>query len=136
MRPSGRAGLCSADGCAALCKFLGPHGQPLFQGPTYGSTQPGWWARFPDALVGVPTGSASGLVVIDVDPDGIDFLLGPYGELLETGRRHKTPRGFHYLFRAPTDRSIRSSISKLAKGVDVRGDGGYIIWWPAHGGTT
>jgi putative DNA primase/helicase len=96
----------------------------------------GWWSRFPNALIGVPTGSASGIVVIDVDPDGMDFLLGDYGELLETGRRHKTPRGFHYLFRAPTDLSIRNSVRKLAPGVDVRGDGGYIIWWPAHEGMT
>lgn len=96
----------------------------------------GWWARFPDALIGVPTGSASGFVVIDVDPDGMDFVLGEYGDLLETGRRHKTPRGFHYLFRAPTDLSIRNSVGTLAKGVDVRGDGGYIIWWPAHGSKT
>jgi hypothetical protein len=93
-----------------------------------------WWGRFPDALIGVPTGAASGFIVIDIDPpDGLDFILSEYGALLETGRRHKTRRGFHYLFRAPTDRSIRSSAGKLAKGVDVRGDGGYIIWWPAHG---
>jgi hypothetical protein len=95
----------------------------------------GWWGRFPNALIGVPTGAASGIIVIDIDPpDGMDFLLGEYGELLETGRRHKTPSGgFHYLFRAPADRSIRNSAGKIAKGVDVRGDGGYIIWWPAHG---
>jgi hypothetical protein len=94
-----------------------------------------WWVRFPDALIGVPTGAASGLLVIDIDPDGIDFLLGEYGELLEeTGLLHKTPRGFHYLFRTPAGLPIRCSVGKLAPGVDVRGEGGYIIWWPAHAG--
>jgi hypothetical protein len=92
-----------------------------------------WWSRFPDALIGVPTGSASGLLVIDVDPAGVDFILGEHGDLLGKGRQHNTRRGFHYLFRAPIDLSIGCSTGKLAEGVDVRCDGGYIIWWPATG---
>jgi putative DNA primase/helicase len=85
-------------------------------------------------LVAVPTGSATGILAIDVDlPAGTDFVL-QHGGLLETGRQHKTRRGgWHYLFRAPSDRTIRCSAGKLAEGVDVRGDGGYIIWWPAMG---
>jgi AAA domain/Bifunctional DNA primase/polymerase, N-terminal/Primase C terminal 2 (PriCT-2) len=90
-----------------------------------------WWARWPKALVGVPTGTASGLVVIDIDPDGIDFLLAH--DDVATGRQHNTRRGFHFIFRVPGDLRIRCSQSKLAKGVDVRADGGYIIWWPAAG---
>lgn len=92
-----------------------------------------WWGRSPNALVGVPTGSITRLVVIDVDPDGMDFILGEHGTLLEAGRRHNTRRGFHYLFRLPDDVVIRSSVKKIAKGVDVRAEGGYIIWWPAAG---
>ena len=92
-----------------------------------------WWTRFPGALIGVPTGSASGLLVIDVDPAGVDFILGEHGDLLDEGRQHNTRRGFHYLFCAPADVSIGCSAGKLAEGVDVRGDGGYIIWWPAAG---
>lgn len=92
-----------------------------------------WWTRSPDALIGVPTGSASGLLVIDVDPAGVDFVLGESGDLLDKGRQHNTRRGFHYLFGAPAELSIGCSAGKLAKGVDVRGDGGYIIWWPAAG---
>lgn len=93
-----------------------------------------WWMRYPDALVGVPTGSTSRLVVIDVDPTGLDFILNEkYGALLETGRQHNTRRGFHYLFRLPDGVSICNSAGKIAEGVDVRADGGYIIWWPAAG---
>jgi hypothetical protein len=91
-----------------------------------------WWTRFPDALIGVPTGSGSGLLAIDVDPAGIDFVL-QRGDILDTARQHNTPRGFHYLFRTPADLSIGCSAGKLAEGVDVRCDGGYIIWWPAAG---
>jgi hypothetical protein len=90
-----------------------------------------WWTRWPNALVGVPTGSPSGLLVIDIDPDGIDFLLAH--EELGIGRRHNTRRGFHFLFRAPDDVRIRCSAGKLSDGVDVRGESGYIIWWPATG---
>lgn len=92
-----------------------------------------WWTRYPNALVGVPTGSTTQIAVVDVDPDGMDFILGEYGALLETGRRHNTRRGFHYLFRLPDGVVIRSSVGKIAKGVDVRAEGGYIIWWPAAG---
>ena len=37
----------------------------------------------------------------------------------------------HLLFH--TDGTVRSSASRIAPGVDVKGEGGYIIWWPAHG---
>jgi hypothetical protein len=29
---------------------------------------------------------------------------------------------------------MRGSVEKLGPGVDIRADGNYIIWWPAHGG--
>ena len=27
-----------------------------------------WWANYPDAIIGMPTGKVSGLVVMDIDP--------------------------------------------------------------------
>ncbi len=90
-----------------------------------------WWEKWPDALVGVPTGAVSNLLVIDVDPDG----EGWYSEnspRLACGRVHKTRRGHHLLYRMPNG-EIRNSTGALAKGIDVRGEGGYIVWWPAHG---
>lgn len=90
-----------------------------------------WCVRYPDALIAVPTGKASGLLVVDIDPDGTDWYAEHSAELA-CGRVHHTRRGHHLLYRMP-DADIRNSASKIAEGVDVRGNGGYIIWWPAHG---
>jgi hypothetical protein len=90
-----------------------------------------WWNTWPDALVGVPTGAASDLVVLDIDPGG-ESWHSANATRLGCGRVHKTRRGHHLLYRMPSS-VIRNSAGKLAKGVDVRGEGGYVIWWPAHG---
>lgn len=85
-----------------------------------------------DALVGVPTGRASRIVVLDADPDGLDWWREHF-DRLAPGRVHQTRRGgFHGLYR-PRGIEIRNSASQVARGIDVRGEGGYIVWWPAHG---
>lgn len=90
-----------------------------------------WWRAYPQALIGVPTGAASGLVAIDVDPKGREWYwrekprLGRY-------RLHQTRRGKHLLYRLNGEQ-IHNSTGELAAGVDIRGEGGFVIWWPAHG---
>lgn len=86
-------------------------------------------------LVGVPTGPDSGFDVLD-----IDYRHG--GGAWEMENAHRIPEtrvhstmsgGRHYLFKhAP---GVRNSASKktLARGVDVRGDGGYVIHPPSFG---
>ncbi len=91
-----------------------------------------WWAEYPDALIGVPTGRASRIDVVDIDPEGLGWYT-EHADALAAARVHRTRRsGFHLLYRDPAV-EIRNSASQIAKGVDVRGEGGYIIWWPAHG---
>jgi putative DNA primase/helicase len=92
----------------------------------------GWWRKYPEALIGVPMGRASGLVAVDVDPDGREWYRTHRGRL-GAHRLHGTRRGKHLLYRM-NGQAIHNSAGEVADGVDVRGEGGYIIWWPAHGG--
>jgi hypothetical protein len=88
-------------------------------------------------LIGIPTGRASGRVVIDVDPrhDGNTWLSENQNRLPPT-LTHGTPRGGEHLaFRDPPDVEIRNSQGRIAPGVDVRGTGGYVIVPPSKGYT-
>ncbi len=91
-----------------------------------------WWNRYPDANIGIPTGERSGILALDVDqPIGLDALEGEHGQLPAT-RTHSTGSGgMHYLYRYPADAEIRNSAGKLAPGLDVRGEGGYIVAPPS-----
>jgi|ERR1700761_133001 len=93
-----------------------------------------WWSQWPRALIGVPTGVVSGIIVIDVDPRGKSWYeaIKPH---LGAHRWHQTRRGRHLLFRNSSP-AIKNSASRIAPGVDVRGNGGYVIWWAAHGGAS
>jgi len=105
-----------------------------------------WWGERPDALVGVPTGSKTGLAVIDFDHRSAsgaaqDWLVENQQALVST-KVHQTGGGSggrHYLFTLPAGVKIRGGVSvTLGKvkrdGIDIRAEGGYIIWWPLHFG--
>ncbi len=85
------------------------------------------------ALVGVPTGDESGLAVLDVDPKagGLAWLAANEHRLPVTRRVHTRSGGFHLYFR--TAPGLRCSASAIAPGVDIRGNGGYVIAWDLSG---
>ncbi len=92
-----------------------------------------WWRQWPMANVGLATG-ASGIVALDVDGDKggretLADLIAKYGEIPNTPRS-LTGDGFHILFARP-NLSIRNSTEKLGMGLDIRGDGGYIVAPPS-----
>jgi hypothetical protein len=91
------------------------------------------WRCYPGPLVGVRTGEASGLSALDIDnhPDAVRWLAAHRARLPAT-RVHRTRSGgLHLVFRhAP---GVHNSQGRLAKGVDTRGEGGFVIWWPAAG---
>ena len=93
-----------------------------------------WWKRWPRASVGIATGAASGIVVLDVDAkaDGretLAMLEDEQGRLPETPTVLTGGGGQHLYFRDPG--GIRNSAGRLGAGLDVRGDGGYVIAPPS-----
>lgn len=102
-----------------------------------------WWKTWPDALVGMPTGHTSGLVAIDYDPRhanaDTDEWIGEHADALMSGLSYRTPSGGrHYLFKVPAASRYPSGASvrlggKTRPGLDIRGEGGYIVYWPLHG---
>ena len=88
-------------------------------------------------LIAIPTGKINNLIVVDVDikngQPGMDWL-NENSEALPQTRTHKTRSGgLHLLFRPPAEVEIRNSASRVAPGVDVRGEGGYVIIPPSDG---
>jgi bifunctional DNA primase/polymerase-like protein len=91
------------------------------------------WRHYPGPLVGVPTGEVTRIDVLDIDPrHGGDRWLEVERYRVPITRQHRTRSGgLHLLFRHRA--GIRNSAGRIAPGVDVRGTGGYVIWWPAAG---
>jgi len=97
-----------------------------------------WWATKSAANIGIRTGSPSGIVVLDVDPrHGGDESLG----ILQR-RNEKLPDtvvaltgggGSHWLFAHPGGGVLIRNVTGLGglPGLDVRGDGGYIVAPPS-----
>ena len=91
-----------------------------------------WWVRWPDANIGMPTGAASGFLVVDVDGErgearlaGFEREHGPLPDSVEV----KTPRGRHVHLEIPLGAGFIPSIA--SGGLDVRADGGYVILPPS-----
>ncbi len=97
-----------------------------------------WWSQWPDAAIGIPTGAINSIVVLDVDKDDDKFIDGvmslkSFPELPPT-RTVRTPRGGkHFYFKHPGG-IIKNSTSKIGPGLDIRGDGGYVIAPPSRNG--
>lgn len=93
-----------------------------------------WFANNPHNI-GIATGAVSGIVALDIDPrhDGDETLRqleDRHGALPFTWRFLTGGGGEHILFRHPGTR-IANSASSLGRGIDVRGDGGYIVAPPS-----
>lgn len=99
-----------------------------------------WWRRWPEANLGLPTGAASGVDVVDVDvhPGGSGFSA------FEQARSAGFLEGWAWLVRTPSGglhayflrTSARSATEQRSwqvpnRHVDFRGDGGYIVVPPS-----
>ena len=96
-----------------------------------------WWTRWPGANIGLPTGSTSGIDVVDIDVTKTDAGFAAFDRATTEGlvdgelARVRTPSGgMHVYFAATADRPQRCWQAASAH-IDFRGDGGYVIVPPS-----
>ena len=93
-----------------------------------------WWEKWPDANIGLATGHRFFVLDVDVKDGGLDsyeYLLHQHGQFPDTIEQVTGTGGKHILFSLPADFPVRNSASQLAKGIDIRGKGGYIVAAPS-----
>lgn len=130
------------------CTNIGKHPRTVhgfLDATTHEATIRLWWAKFPSANIGIRTGKVSGIFVLDVDSrHGGELSL----EALTDYFRHRLKEEFsefpptltaisgsggkHYYFKHPLLFSIPSSSGVIDSGLDIRGDGGYIVAPPSQ----
>jgi predicted RNA-binding Zn-ribbon protein involved in translation (DUF1610 family) len=93
-----------------------------------------WWTRWPDAGIGMATGRASGVWVLDLDGDE---AITWYTEMVKVHGRAPTRgvltgRGRHLYWTFPDGVEVRNKQKVDKRNVDVRGDGGFVILPPTR----
>lgn len=102
-----RGGRCSCG--RHNCEYPGKHPRTVhgFRNATKDPAQiRKWWEEWPDANIGVPTGTVSGLLAIDIDPrnggdDSWEALIVKYGRPPGTAEQSSGGGGRHIVFLDP-----------------------------------
>jgi hypothetical protein len=85
-------------------------------------------------MIGMPTGPASGIDVLDIDLKPDEYVDGfkcvPQWESLSPIVVRTPSGGAHLWFKS--EGKVRNSTDRIGPGVDTRGDGGYAILPPSH----
>jgi hypothetical protein len=87
-----------------------------------------------DCNIGLATGASSGVFVIDIDGADAELQLRELEErhgVLPTTVEATTARGRHLYFRWLDGLEVRNSAGRIAAGIDVRGEGGYVLAPPS-----
>lgn len=91
----------------------------------------GWWRRWPNANIGVPTGRVSGLLVLDVDGDAGKAALKQLGlHTPATVSATTGGGGLHFYFAHPGGNHPNTA-GVIGDHIDTRGDGGYVVVPPS-----
>ena len=114
--------------------------RPLVRWDEFQHRRPGetetcdWFRTWPDAGIGIVTGTVSGLVVLDVDVrHGGDVALQQLERehaRLPTTVECWTGGGGRHLYFAHPGGFVRNKVG-LAPGIDIRADGGYVVAPPS-----
>jgi Bifunctional DNA primase/polymerase, N-terminal len=134
----GRCG-CGTSDCLSPGKHpLTRHG--LKEATTDARVVADWWKKWPLGNVALAAGRASGLVVVDIDvPEGEHSLTKLFDagyELPETSSVRTGSGGLHLYYSAPGS-PIGNTAGRLPgvglklPGVDLRGQGGYVVAPPS-----
>jgi hypothetical protein len=95
-----------------------------------------WWNAYPNANIGITTGQFSNLFVIDIDGESgsqsWSELTDAYGPPTCNCSAKTGSGGMHLLFSYPSGFEIGNSAGKLGKGIDTRGNRGYIVAPPSN----
>lgn len=130
-------GGCSCRRSACRDRAKHPRTRHGFKDATTSEPQvASWWRRWPEANIGVVTGAASGLLVVDLDP-----AKGGFASWTEACARSSSDEpitlrartgsgGLHLYFRYPTGIAVRNK-QGIWPGVDIRGEGGYVVASPS-----
>jgi hypothetical protein len=138
--PSDRNGLvcnCGSTNCRSPAKHpiarFAPNG---LKDATHDLDQiEKWLGGYSPPNIGIATGRISNIVVLDIDPrhggdETLRKLENKNGSLPLTSRFNTGGGGQHILFRHPGIH-IPNSAGKIGTGIDLRGDGGYIVAPPS-----
>ena len=101
-----------------------------------------WWSpthgRWPHANIGIATGTPSGICVVDIDsPAALGRFLAKHGN---DWAKHPVPptavvctgRGWHLYVDLDPGRVVKCSVGKGdEEGIDIRGEGGYVLAPPS-----
>lgn len=116
-----------------ICSCGKGAGHPIGKHPLVGNWQEAatidedkikaWWKKTPEANIGLATGAASGIIVLDID--------GAEGEETVSRNAHEpsitviTGKGRQIYFKHPGEK-VRNKVGRFPQ-LDSRGDGGYVV---------
>lgn len=96
-----------------------------------------WWEQWPDANIGIATGSPSGCYVVDLD-GATGLASWEATGIKHVGLRARTGSGGRHLFYARGSDPMPNTAGRIGPKIDTRGDGGYVVAPPSNhrsGGT-
>ena len=88
-----------------------------------------WWQQDANFNIGIATGDRSGIFVVDIDNEDGFAALAKLGVMPDTVAA-VTANGEHFYFKMP-ECDLRNSVRKIADGVDIRANGGYVLAPPS-----